>query len=217
MALWAILAAPLLMSNDLRRMRPEFKQILLNKDIIAVNQDPLGRMGQKVQAQNGVEIWRRPITPLVANSAFSFALVAFNRNIMGGAIDVPIQLKSVGLLHGPGYRVTDLFESKFLGVFRPEEYLVVKVNPSGVAMVKAEAIDLNVPAVPLGPVDVQQQAPLAGGQAVGNLGVIQALPQPSQVLQDNPAQRPGFLIHTGSQGFRQRRSSETEREDARDK
>ncbi|CAN7938385.1 unnamed protein product [Ixodes hexagonus] len=49
MALWAILAAPLLMSNDLRRMRPEFKQILLNKDIIAVNQDPFGIMGQKVQ------------------------------------------------------------------------------------------------------------------------------------------------------------------------
>lgn len=216
MALWAILAAPLLMSNDLRRMRPEFKQILLNKDIIAVNQDPLGRMGQKVQAQNGVEIWRRPITPLVANSAFSFALVAFNRNIMGGAIDVPIQLKSVGLLHGPGYRVTDLFESKFLGVFGPEDYLVVKVNPSGVAMVKAEAIGLNVPAVPLGPVDVQQQASPAGGQAVGNLGVIQALPQPSQVLQDNPAQRPGFLIHTGSQGFRQRRSSETKGENAQD-
>lgn len=42
MALWAILAAPLLMSVDLRSIRPEYKAILQNKKIIAVDQDPLG-------------------------------------------------------------------------------------------------------------------------------------------------------------------------------
>lgn len=214
MALWAILAAPLLMSNDLRRMRPELKRILLNKDIIAVNQDPLGRMGQKVLAQNGVEIWRRPITPVVAGKFFSFALVAFNRNIMGGAVDVPIQLKSVGLVHGPGYKVTDLYESKFLGVFGPEDYLVLKVNPSGVVMVKAEAIARNLVPVPLGPVNVQQQAP-------AGLGGIEPLQQPFQTLQDNPVPRPPFLVHNAPpvQSFRQKRFSEEKvvGQDVRDK
>lgn len=42
MALWAILAAPLLMSVDLRTIRPEYKAILQNRKIIAVDQDPLG-------------------------------------------------------------------------------------------------------------------------------------------------------------------------------
>ena len=47
-ATWATLASPLLMSNDLRDIRPELKEILLNKDIIAVNQDPLGLPGRKM-------------------------------------------------------------------------------------------------------------------------------------------------------------------------
>ncbi|XP_025421570.1 alpha-N-acetylgalactosaminidase-like [Sipha flava] len=48
MAIWAILAAPLLMSNQLSAVRPEFKEILLNKGIIDVNQDALGIQGKRV-------------------------------------------------------------------------------------------------------------------------------------------------------------------------
>lgn len=48
MALWAILAAPLLMSVDLRTIRPEYKAILQNKKIIAVDQDPLGIQGRRI-------------------------------------------------------------------------------------------------------------------------------------------------------------------------
>lgn len=47
MALWAILAAPLLMSVDLRTIRPEYKAILQNRKIIAVDQDPLGKQHTK--------------------------------------------------------------------------------------------------------------------------------------------------------------------------
>ena len=42
MAMWAIFAAPLLMSVDLRTLKPDYKAILKNKPIIAVNQDLLG-------------------------------------------------------------------------------------------------------------------------------------------------------------------------------
>lgn len=48
MAVWAILAAPLLMSMDCRAVRPEFRIILQNKEIIAVNQDKLGIQGRRV-------------------------------------------------------------------------------------------------------------------------------------------------------------------------
>lgn len=48
MAIWAILAAPLLMSVDLRTIRPEYKAILLNRKIIAVDQDPLGIQGRRI-------------------------------------------------------------------------------------------------------------------------------------------------------------------------
>jgi alpha-N-acetylgalactosaminidase len=49
MALWAVLAAPLIMSNDLRSIRPEFVEILQNPNVIKVNQDPLGHQGRRVE------------------------------------------------------------------------------------------------------------------------------------------------------------------------
>lgn len=48
MAIWAILAAPLLMSVDLRTIRPEYKAILQNKKIIAIDQDKLGIQGRRI-------------------------------------------------------------------------------------------------------------------------------------------------------------------------
>ena len=48
MAMWAIFAAPLLMSNDLRNIQPVYRDILLNKEVIRINQDPAGKMGKKM-------------------------------------------------------------------------------------------------------------------------------------------------------------------------
>lgn len=48
MALWAIMAAPMIMSNDLRNIRSEYKDILLNRKILAVDQDPLGIHGRRI-------------------------------------------------------------------------------------------------------------------------------------------------------------------------
>ena len=44
-AMWAMFAAPLLMSNDLRNIKSTSRELLLNKRIIAVNQDKLGVQG----------------------------------------------------------------------------------------------------------------------------------------------------------------------------
>lgn len=48
MAVWAIMAAPLIMSVDLSTIKPEFKEVLLNKEVIAVDQDELGIQGLRV-------------------------------------------------------------------------------------------------------------------------------------------------------------------------
>ena len=48
MAMWAVLAAPLIMSNDLRKIRPEFVEILQNRNVIQIDQDPLGHQGRRV-------------------------------------------------------------------------------------------------------------------------------------------------------------------------
>lgn len=48
MAFWAIMAAPLLMSNDLRQISSKAKALLQNKEVIAINQDPLGKQGYRI-------------------------------------------------------------------------------------------------------------------------------------------------------------------------
>ena len=49
MAMWAIMAAPLIMSNDLRRMRSSSKALLQNRNLISINQDKLGIQGSMIQ------------------------------------------------------------------------------------------------------------------------------------------------------------------------
>ncbi|XP_037506241.1 alpha-N-acetylgalactosaminidase isoform X1 [Rhipicephalus sanguineus] len=148
MALWAIMAAPLLMSHDLRHTRREFRKILQNTGIIAVNQDPLGIMGKRIRKEKRVETWVRPVTPVVG-TAYSYALVFFNRNGMGNTRKHVTQLRALGLEHPYGYRVTDLFENRYLGHYYPDSFLKVRVNPSGgVVMVKAEAVKPVPPACP---------------------------------------------------------------------
>ena len=60
--MWCLLAAPLISGNDLRHMNPETLRILTDKDIIALNQDPLGIEAFKYSAKDGVEVWFKPLT-----------------------------------------------------------------------------------------------------------------------------------------------------------
>jgi alpha-galactosidase len=61
-SMWAMLAAPLLAGNDLPNMKPEIKAILTNKDVIAIDQDKLGREGTRAYVDGEVEVWSRPLS-----------------------------------------------------------------------------------------------------------------------------------------------------------
>lgn len=58
---WAMLAAPLLAGNDLPHMKPEVRAILTNKDVIAIDQDPLGKQGTRAYSDGEVEVWTREL------------------------------------------------------------------------------------------------------------------------------------------------------------
>jgi len=60
MSLWALTAAPLLAGNDIRKMSDTTKSILLNKEVIAVDQDPLGKQASPVKNGN-LETWVKPL------------------------------------------------------------------------------------------------------------------------------------------------------------
>jgi alpha-N-acetylgalactosaminidase len=48
MAIWSIMAAPLILSVDLRTISDWARAIILNENLIAINQDPLGIMGKRI-------------------------------------------------------------------------------------------------------------------------------------------------------------------------
>ena len=58
---WALLAAPLLAGNDLPHMKPEINAILTNRDVIAIDQDSLGRQGSHAYSDGEVEVWVRDL------------------------------------------------------------------------------------------------------------------------------------------------------------
>jgi alpha-galactosidase len=60
-SLWAMLAAPLIAGNDLRDMTPETHAILTNREVVAVDQDPLGVQGFRHRASGDLEVWARPL------------------------------------------------------------------------------------------------------------------------------------------------------------
>ncbi|XP_078721082.1 alpha-galactosidase A-like [Lampetra fluviatilis] len=93
MALWAIMAAPLIMSNDLRNLDGFSRNVLLNPHAIAVNQDPLGRQGTLVaKLKNNVDMWRREL------AGGGLAVVLVNRNQIGGPVLVNVSLSAWGPL-----------------------------------------------------------------------------------------------------------------------
>ena len=73
MSLWSLLAAPLLAGNDLRSMTRRDKDILMNSEVIAIDQDTAGKQGRRISAESEQEIWVREL----AGGAHAVAL--FNK------------------------------------------------------------------------------------------------------------------------------------------
>ncbi|HVC90503.1 MAG TPA: glycoside hydrolase family 27 protein [Acidobacteriaceae bacterium] len=105
MSLWAMLAAPLLAGNDLSQMDDTTESILLNKEVIAVDQDRRGIQGDRVSATGPFEIWMKPL----AGGAKAVAL--FNRS--ESAYPITVQFKAVGF--DGAVHARDLWSGKDLG------------------------------------------------------------------------------------------------------
>lgn len=105
MSLWAILAAPLLAGNDLTNMTPETVAMLTNREVIAVDQDKLGKQGDRVSAEGPIEIWAKPLL------GGAKAVGIFNRHPQ--PITTTLNFKDIGFKNS--VHVRDIWEAKDLG------------------------------------------------------------------------------------------------------
>lgn len=134
MAMWSIMAAPLFMSVDLRNIKPQSKALLLNMGAIAINQDKLGKQGQRVMTKGDIGIWTKAILPMN-----SYA-VAFQCSSTSTPEKLTIQLSDIGLNHASGYNATEVFANTHIGMFKPNSEFTASVNPSGIFFVKFTAL-----------------------------------------------------------------------------
>jgi alpha-galactosidase len=124
-SLWAMLAAPLIAGNDLRDMKPEIRDILTQKEVIAVDQDEAGKEGRRVWKDGNLEVWSKPLQD------GSRAVVLFNRGTEDKKISVEWQ--DLGYPSHLSAKVRDLWQSKDLGDYKGT--FSASVGPHSVVMV----------------------------------------------------------------------------------
>jgi hypothetical protein len=126
--MWAILAAPLIAGNDIRSMSATTKAILTNPDVVAVNQDPLGKQGTLVATPaSNLQVWSKQLSGTNAR-----AVALFNRS--GSAASMSVTWSQIGLPAGAA-TVRDLYAQKDLGTSN-DSYTATSVPTHGVVMLK---------------------------------------------------------------------------------
>ncbi|RAS71402.1 alpha-galactosidase [Lentzea atacamensis] len=127
-ALWSIMAAPLLIGADLRKISPEHLDILRNKEIIAINQDRLGVQGKVIYQKDGHWVFVKPL----ANGDKAVAL--FNESEVNATISTTA--REIGLPRSVGYTVRDLWQHKN---FQSAGKISASLPPHGTAIFRVKA------------------------------------------------------------------------------
>lgn len=127
-SLWAMMAAPLMAGNDVAHMDKVTRSILLNKEVIAIDQDALGVQGRRVARDGDAEVWVKPL------SGGAKALLLFNRGEQ--PLVIRATAEQVGLPPAQRVRVRDLWAHR--AGPRWTGALTATVEPHGVAMFRLD-------------------------------------------------------------------------------
>jgi len=131
---WSLVSSPLLVATDIRHLGD--KQVVLNKEVIQVNQDPLGIPGDRRQKyRDGGEVWSRYL------SDGTWAVILYNSNIFYGTANVTVRWNSDDLPNWPNgvtkAKVRDMWAHQDLGPIvgsfsyslQPHVSMMYKVTP----------------------------------------------------------------------------------------
>ncbi len=130
LSLWAILAAPLLAGNDLRHMSASIHDILTNKEVIAIDQDKLGKQGTRAWKSGDQEIWVRKL------DGGAKAIGVFNRAESDAS--VVVNLSDLGIKsNSPRLRARDLWVHHDLKL--PQGKYSVTIPGHGVVLLRIQS------------------------------------------------------------------------------
>jgi alpha-galactosidase len=128
-SLWCVLAAPLMAGNDLRQMTPEIAEILTNREVIAVDQDPLGLQGRRVRREGDSDVWAKQLADggravALLNRGASPAQLSVSWNDIGYPARLPASVRDLWAKKDLGKR-TGSFSATVPG----HGVVLIKVEP----------------------------------------------------------------------------------------
>jgi alpha-galactosidase len=127
-ALWAVLGAPLIAGNDLRAMPPDARAILLDPEVIAIDQDPGGRGGDRVRRYGDIDIWARPL----AGGAQAVALLNRGADPLSISIDpavLGLPRTAVCVRDVSGHADRGALGERFTAEVRPHAVVLLRLAP----------------------------------------------------------------------------------------
>ena len=119
--LWCMMAAPLIAGNDLTNMSSETMEILLNKELIAIDQDTTGKQGYKVKDDGNLECWVKPL------QKGEYAVCFLNRS--GNAVNYNVNWENM-VAGTELYMVRDLWKHETLN--RSDVELNINIPAHGI-------------------------------------------------------------------------------------
>jgi len=126
-SLWAMMAAPLILGNDLRHMTPQTLEIISNAEVIAIDQDPLGRQGRRVIQGIDSDIYAKPL----AGGAIAVALW----NKVNYPLDITLNWSDLGFAPSRSMMLRDLWAHRDLGA-HTQSFSAKGVPSTGVIVLK---------------------------------------------------------------------------------
>nr|QIY76767.1 alpha-galactosidase [Streptomyces sp. RLB1-33] len=164
-SMWSVMAAPLLIGSDLRKASPATFDILDNKEVIAVDQDPLGKQGTVLSSEGG----RWVVAKEMKDGSRTVAL--FNET--GSAQHIATTAAAVGLPAAHGYTLRDLWQHRsyntagaISATVPAHGTVLVRVSADGHWAKNPPAVELGLDGSPL----VEAGKPVSLTSAVTDLG-----------------------------------------------
>ena len=129
-SMWSMVAAPLMIGSDVTSLSADTVAMLTNREVLAVDQDPLGVQGTAIATSGSTQVWTRPL----ANGDRAVAL--FNRGTSAQVVSTTAD--AVGLRHSGSYALRDLWQhttSETAGVISatvaPHSTVLLRVSRQG--------------------------------------------------------------------------------------
>lgn len=127
MSLWCMACSPLMIGCDIRKLDSDTASLLMNREVLDVNQDPLGIPARRIRQMRQCEIWIKPLADK------SVAVSVINRGSRPD--DVTVRARDIGMLDTPKlgrnlWTQEDIadFKTDFIQRVQPHETVVMKIT-----------------------------------------------------------------------------------------